>query len=123
MMAAEARLAGKRILVIEDEWLIGKGLVRDLRRAGAEVLGPVPAIDEALHLIGAEPLDGAVLDMNLRGEMAFAVADLLSERGVPFVLSTGYSPDALPRRYGNVPRCGKPIEVGALAKTLFPVAS
>ncbi len=120
MTAATAALGGKRILVIEDEWLIAKGLVRDLRQAGAEVLGPVPAIDEALELVGAEQLDGAVLDMNLRGEMAFAVADLLSERGVPFVLSTGYNPDALPRRYSDVPRCGKPIEVGTLARALFP---
>ena len=60
-----------------------------------------------------------MLDVNLRGEMAFPVDDALIERGVPFVFATGYSADALPRRYASVPRCDKPVEPDALAAALF----
>ena len=115
-----ARLAGKRILIAEDDWFIAKGLARDLQRAGADVPGPVSTVGEALDRVRDEPLDGAVLDINLRGEMAYAVIDLLAERNVPFVLATGYSPDAVPVRYRDVPCCTKPVEIGALARALFP---
>lgn len=111
--------AGKRILVVEDDYFIAKCLARDLRRAGAEVLGPAPTVGEALDLIAAGPLDGAVLDVNLRGEMAFPVADALARSGVPFIFATGYSADMLPRRYAAVPRCDKPVDPDALAAALF----
>ena len=120
MTAVNNTLAGKRILVVEDDYFIAKSLVRDLRAIGAEVVGPAPSVTEALELVGAGPLDGAVLDINLRGEMAYPVADALVERRVPFVLSTGYSADALPTRYASVPRCEKPIDAGSLAAALFP---
>ena len=120
MPTADARLAGKRILVAEDDYLIAKCLARELHAAGVEVLGPVPTIDQALQFAGAGQIDGAVLDIDLRGEMAYAVVDFLLECGVPFLLGTGHTLDALPMRYRHVPYCTKPVEVGALARTLFP---
>lgn len=120
MAATAATMQGKRILVVEDEYFIAKSLARDLQRAGAAVIGPVPTVAEALDLIGDGAFDGAVLDVNLRGEMAYPIADALAERRVPFVLATGYSADVLPRRYAAVPRCDKPVEPDALAAALFP---
>ena len=122
MTTADMVLSGKRILVVEDDYFIAKGLVRDLERLGAAVIGPVPTIAQALAAIAAEALDAAVLDVNLRGEMAYPVADKLLAQGLPFVLATGYSSSALPSRYAGVPHCDKPVEVGGLAAALFPDA-
>ena len=122
MTTADMVLSGKRILVVEDDYFIAKGLVRDLERVGAAVIGPVPTIAQALAAIAAEELDAVVLDVNLRGEMAYPVADKLLAQGLPFVLTTGYSSSALPSRYAGVPHCDKPVEVSALASALFPDA-
>ena len=122
MTTADMVLSGKRILVVEDDYFIAKGLVRDLERVGAAVIGPVPTIAQALAAIAAEELDAVVLDVNLRGEMANPVADKLLAQGLPFVLTTGYPSSALPSRYAGVPHCDKPVEVGALASALFPDA-
>ena len=122
MTTADMVLNGKRILVVEDDYFIAKGLVRDLERVGAAVIGPVPTIAQALAAIAAEELDAVVLDVNLRGEMAYPVADKLLAQGLPFVLTTGYSSSALPSRYAGVPHCDKPVEVSALASALFPDA-
>ncbi len=77
-------------------------------------MGPAPTIADALALVAAEPLDGALLDVNLRGEEAFSVADALVERRVPFVFATGYSAEAIPERHRAVPRCEKPVRAAAL---------
>ncbi len=121
MTEADNALGGKRILVVEDDYFIAKGLVRDLGRAGAAVIGPVPTVAEALAAIAAEVPDAAVVDVNLRGEMAYPVVDALAKRGVPFAFATGYSPGALPSRYADVPHCDKPVELGELAAALFPI--
>ena len=110
MTTVDTALAGKRILIAEDEYVIAKCLVRDLQNAGADVLGPAMTVDEALDLAETMSLDGAILDIKLRGEMAYAVIDLLTKRGVPFVLATGYSSDdALPDRFRSVPKLLKPF--------------
>ena len=84
------------------------------------MIGPVPSVADALRLLATEEgIDGAVLDMNLRGEKAYPVADALRERGVPFVLATGYEQWALPEAYKDVPRCDKPVDLRHLARALF----
>ena len=112
-------MAGKRVLVAEDEYFIAKSLVRDLEKAGAEVVGPVATVAEALDLVRSGALDGAVLDINLRGEMAFAVADLLLDRGIPLVFASGYSADIVSGRYVGITLCEKPVDLGVLAQVLF----
>jgi len=63
-------------------------------------------------------LDGAVLDINLRGERAYPVADALSDRGVPFVFTTGYDTQVIPAPYARVPRCEKPVDLEQLSRWL-----
>ena len=112
-------LEGMRILVVEDEYLLADDLRDALTEAGAQVLGPVPSVGDAQALIAREAeIDAAVLDINLRGEMVFPVADVLSERGVPFAFATGYDEWALPERFAGAPRVEKPLK-GALVMALL----
>jgi len=115
-------LRGCRILVVEDEYLLADDLARMLGKTGAEVLGPVPSVKEALVLIDeGPPIDGALLDVNLRGEKVFAIADLLRERAIPFAFVTGYETWALPERFSTLPRMGKPFKMGALIALIEPL--
>ena len=83
-------LTGKRILVVEDEALIAVMVEDMLTEMGCEVVGPAATIAQALALAGSEDIDGAVLDVNVRGERIDPVADALSARGVPMLFATGY---------------------------------
>ena len=113
-------LQGRRILVVEDGYMMAEDLQHALEKAGAQVLGPVPSVADALRLLAAEEaVDGAILDVNLRGEKAFPVADALRERNMPFVLATGYEQWALPDAYKDAPRCDKPVDLRQLARALF----
>ncbi|EIM26762.1 response regulator [Microvirga lotononidis] len=112
-------LAGCRVLLVEDEYLIADELGKHLSAHGAILLGAVPTLEKALALVEAsERIDGAVIDINLRGQAAYPVADALEGRGVPFVFATGYSAAMLPDRYRHVPRWEKPYQFEALVQSL-----
>lgn len=115
-------LQGRRVLVAEDEYLIAFDLRDALVRAGAEVLGPVPTVEDAAALLDGETqIDAAVLDVNLRGDMIFAVADALQERGIPVVFATGYDSSSLPDRFSSAVRLEKPLEGREIADLLAPL--
>ena len=111
-------LAGKRILVVEDEYMLASDLAQFLEQEGAAVAGPVGTVTGALALAETEALDAAVLDINLRNEKVYPVADLLIEPKVPVVFATGYDELLMARPYIGIPRCQKPIDKAALAKML-----
>lgn len=111
-------LNGARILVVEDEYYLAEDLAGALRGAGAEVVGPVGSIGQAEAPLAAGAIDGAVLDMNLRGEPAFALAERLQTADVPFVIVSGYSREALPAFLGPVPALEKPIEAQSAVAAL-----
>lgn len=116
----DASLQGRRILIVEDLYFLADDMRADFEQAGAEVIGPVGRISDALDLLKSGVLlDGAVLDVNLAGEMSYPVADALRARCVPFVFATGYDADAIPAAYAGVTRCIKPIEPVKIAKALF----
>jgi two-component SAPR family response regulator len=101
---------GRRILLVEDDYLIATELARFFSSRGATVIGPAGTVSAALRLLErTEEVDLAMIDMNLRGEMAFPIADKLQERGIRFAFATGYDEDAIPSRYRAVPRCEKPV--------------
>jgi CheY-like chemotaxis protein len=109
----------RRILVVEDEYFLADDMARALREQGAEVIGPVPTAEKALAVVALdEKLDAAVLDINLRGAAAFAVADALKARGIPFVFATGYASAHVPTEHRDVPRWEKPFDPHDLAKGL-----
>jgi CheY-like chemotaxis protein len=112
-------LEGCRVLVVEDEYMLARDLSQSLEDAGACVLGPLRSVDDALKLLrGEQDVDGAVLDLNLCGQLVFPVADALAIRGVPFVFATGYNREIVPERYGHVKRCEKPVAVNAVVRAV-----
>jgi CheY-like chemotaxis protein len=118
-MADAPVLAGRRILVVEDEMMIAM-LVEDmLLELGCSVVGPVHALAEALDLARSDAgLDAALLDVNLAGEPVFPVADALRERGVPAIFSTGYGDAGLRDVDRGAPVLQKPFRAGDLARAL-----
>jgi hypothetical protein len=115
-----AALRGRRLLVLEDDFMIATDLARTLEEHGAEVIGPAYSVAGALTLIEAKngALDGAVLDVNLGAEPAYPVADALLARGVPFVFATGYDAWVIPEPYADVPRCEKPYDLATVIRLL-----
>src|SRR5215471_8783716 len=113
------QLAHKRVLVVEDDYLVAMDIARALERAGAEVIGPAPAVEAALVALEQTVPDGAILDVNLGGEMAFPVADALMALGVPFVFATGYDAQVIPLRFTHVKRCEKPMASEQICAALF----
>ena len=112
-------LAGCHVLLVEDEYYIADDLGQRLSAHGAILLGPVATLEKALVTVErAGRIDGAVVDINLRGQMAFPVADALQERGIPFVFATGYSAVAIPDRYQSIPRWEKPYRLEELVQAL-----
>jgi DNA-binding NtrC family response regulator len=89
-MEREAKLSGLRILVVEDEILVAMALGDFLADSGCTAAGPVSSVKQGMRLIEQEAIDGAILDINLKGEMVFPLADALAERSIPFVYVTGY---------------------------------
>ncbi|MDQ0995220.1 CheY-like chemotaxis protein [Phyllobacterium ifriqiyense] len=117
-------LEGKRLLVVEDEYLIAIDLAYFLEGLGAEIVGPAGSVEDALELVAShDGLDGAVLDINLRGRRVFPVADALASRNVPFVFTTGYDALVVPDEYESVPRCEKPIDQRLLASLIARLGS
>jgi CheY-like chemotaxis protein len=118
----ENSLQGCRVLVVEDEYLLAGDFSEALASAGAEVLGPVASIEDAIAIIASEVrIDAAVLDVNLRGELVFPVADALVERDIPFAFATGYDQWALPERFLTRPRVEKPFKAQKIASVLSPL--
>lgn len=106
-------LESKRILIVEDEYFIATDLTLALQKAGAEVVGPVGDLAQGLKLVDPS-LDAAVLDINLDGATSFPIADALDRAGVPRIFITGYDTWALPERYREQPRIGKPVAMSSV---------
>lgn len=109
-------LAGKRILVVEDEAMVAAMIEDMLVELGASVVGPAPSIEAGLALAGAEALDAAVLDINVRGQRIDPIADLLRRRGVPMVFASGYGRSGMLAHEATV--LEKPFRLDVLAAAL-----
>jgi two-component sensor histidine kinase/two-component SAPR family response regulator len=106
---AEA-ISAKRALLVEDEALIGLMMVDILAELGFSVLGPITNLAEAVAAAKQGEFDWAILDINLKGELVYPVADILLEKGVPLVFVTGYGAERVDKRYGNTPILQKPLQ-------------
>ena len=108
-MPVERIANGRPVLLVEDEMALVVMIEDALLRLGVRVVGPVARLDAALRLAREAPIDAAVLDINIRGGNSYPVADILTERSIPFVFCTGYGDWALEERYRDRPRLTKPF--------------
>jgi CheY-like chemotaxis protein len=109
---------GRRILVVEDEFLIRMLLEDMLTDLGYELVGVAGRVDEALELAKTKDFDLAILDVNLDGHDVYPVADLIGKRGLPFMFVTGYGGRGLPDTYRDRPTLQKPFQLDELKKML-----
>jgi CheY-like chemotaxis protein len=114
----EFPLANKRVLVVEDEYLISMLIEDTLLDHRCLVVGPFATLSEALVAAETENVDIALLDVNLRGEKVYPVAELLTQRGIPFVLLSGYGNGAIPSDRPDWVSCCKPFTAHDLAEAM-----
>lgn len=98
-----------RVLVVEDESLIGMEIEGAIEELGHEVVGPFAELHEALDVAANEALCCAILDINIRGGHSYPVADILRERGLPVLLLSGYDRQTLPERLRGEVLLAKPF--------------
>jgi CheY-like chemotaxis protein len=104
---------------VEDDYLLATGIADAFAALGLGTVGPAGSVKQALKLVEHGRLDAAVLDINLRGDVVYPVADALRARGVPFVFATGYEQQAIAERYRDVASFRKPIDPSRVLRALF----
>jgi two-component SAPR family response regulator len=106
-----APLAGRHILIVEDEWLLADHLDGIVTDAGGTVLGPFATAGQALAaLAGDAPRpDVATLNVVLIDHMSFDVADRLGDLAIPYTFLSANRPYTLPERFRTTPLIGKPF--------------
>ena len=119
VLSGPSPIAGRHILIVEDEPLVAMMMVRLLEDLGATAIGPFSCLGEASENLG-EHLDAALLDVNLAGTLVYPLAEELTRRGTPIVFLTGYESDSIDPRF-TAPVLTKPIEAAELAEILGAV--
>lgn len=108
----------RRVLLVEDDYLVGVSIKTMLERDGWSVIGPIASLKEAMATIDQEPLDAAVLDINIIGGTSVPLAERLRFRDQPFIFVTGYQSPRLPEMLQEVRRLSKPLDERALSDAL-----
>lgn len=113
-------LRGMRLLLVEDDFLIAQALKTMLERFGCQVVGPVPSVDEGARIASTEQVQGAVLDVNIKGGSSGEIARALEQRGAPYLFITGYtSPPLTDEDLLAHTRLLKPIDENTLRSALI----
>ena len=114
----ERPLLGLCVLVVEDDYFIALELCNALRAAGADVIGPARDVETGLAAIRDERIDCGVLDINLRGHLAFEIAMELRTHGIPAIFATGYDASMIPDELADAVRLEKPVDLAALCRAV-----
>lgn len=115
---AEPKIAGRSIFIVEDESLVAILIEDLLEDLGCKVAGVASRLEEAVEKLSALSFDAAIIDINLNGNQTYPLAELLREKGRPFVFSTGYGTATLPKGMNGVPLISKPFDLHDLEKAL-----
>jgi DNA-binding NarL/FixJ family response regulator len=110
-------LANITVLLVEDEPLVAVGISDQLKKAGASVVGPCSTIGRAMLALGENDIDVAIIDYVLADDNSGGLQDALEEKGIPFIVLTGY-PRVLVRRDRCQRVLSKPISPKVLASTV-----
>ncbi len=119
-MQKSTHLNGLRLLIVEDEAMIALMLEDMLDAIGCTVVNVAGTLARGLTIATDKslPLDGAILDVNLGGELVFPVAARLAERGIPFIFSSGYGRIDPQTNFAHVPILAKPYQQAQLERML-----
>jgi DNA-binding response OmpR family regulator len=115
-------IAQKRILIVEDDYLVAQELATSFKKAGARIVGPVSSVTSALEALRGGLPHAAVLDVVLDGETAYPIAEFLSEHGIPFVFATAFN-SVVPPPYRGVKIFEKPVALPELTQSVAELAS
>jgi DNA-binding response OmpR family regulator len=115
--------AGRRVLIVEDEAMIAGLIETILSQAEWSVVGPVATLERALATIERERLDAALLDVRVNGHDAFAAADVLVRRHIPFIFVSGFTRKQMPPRYRDCAYIAKPFTADAILALLDEVVA
>jgi CheY-like chemotaxis protein len=110
--------AARSVLIVEDEPLIAMMLEDFLDSLGHKVAGTCESVAEALARVDQGGFDVAIVDIHLKGEQVWPVADRLAARGVPYVLATGGHVDPPPAAHASAPILAKPFTLEAIEPVL-----
>jgi two-component SAPR family response regulator len=108
-------LGGRRVLIVEDQYLIADDMRQAIEALGGAAAGPAPTVATALEMLAGGEVDLALLDVNIAGEPVYVLAEALAEQGKPFIFATGYSRVAIPPKYADAPHLEKPLTREALS--------
>lgn len=108
----------KKVLIVEDEYLVSVILEECLEDLGFQVVGTMPSLKAALKAVGTTEFDVAMLDMNLSGESSTPVAEALDALGIPFLFLTGYGQAGVPEQFHARQIVQKPFVLSDLQKAL-----
>jgi DNA-binding response OmpR family regulator len=103
---------------VEDEYVLADDLHRELERRGARVVGPIADLREAGDQISRDGFDVALIDIDLRGERSWLIADELARDKIPFCFVTGYGPEIIPERFRHILMWQKPFNPSELAEQI-----
>ena len=113
------RIGGLNVLLVEDNFLVAMMMKRTLIECGCTVIGPISSVEEGTRIARESEIDGAILDINIRGGTSQPIAEALEQRGLPFFFITGYgSPQMLPDRLRQVFRLSKPVNARRLLEVM-----
>jgi PAS domain S-box-containing protein len=111
-----------RVLVVEDEALVGIMIQECMTELGFQIVGPICTAFDALQAAKDGDFDAAILDINLGDGMVYQVAEILARRDVPFAFVTGYDADSVDSRFRDIPVLQKPVEREMLQKLFAQTA-
>lgn len=111
-------LAGRRILVVEDEYFIAEEIKVVLEALGAIVLGPLSDQRRAMEMLSGSEIDCAVLDIDVSGRAIFPLIHELRRRGIPWLYVSGYSESLVPEDLRGRVHLEKPVAPDALAASI-----
>ena len=109
---------GRSILVVEDEPLIAMMLEDFLETLGHNIAASCDNLSDALDKAEMDGFDVAILDVNLKGESVWPVAEQLSQRGIPFVIASGGHVEPPPASFADAPLLEKPYTIDRIAPVL-----
>lgn len=112
-----------RVLVVEDEPLVAMFVEDILTDIGHEVGAVLSRLEEALDAARTGTFDFAIIDVNLDGTPSYPIAEVLKERGIPFVFATGYGANGLDPKFAGAPVLSKPFAIADFQKLLPQAAA